>query len=563
MAVMNLKHYSKYLNPYMEKILNNEIEHCKEQEQLIENIVIPTLEREDVYFDEDRIEKGLTLQKYFSYNLVEWEIFLFACIVGIRIKTFDGSDSFFKNIWILIGRGSGKNGFISFLIFYFTSPYNGIKGYNIDILANSEQQAKTSFNDVYEIVTEPPAQFAKAMKSNYIATKEDICCKITKSHIRYNTSSAKTKDSKRTGCVIIDEKHAYLANDGENINVLTSGLGKVPEERTITISSDGKNRGGLLDQDKDRMKDILKEYDSENRTLPFWCRIEKEEEWKEPAKWVKSIPSIEDPTFASIKRRVAEEVKEMPYKQDYYPEFMAKRMGFPVGNKDVEIATWDDILATNQEIPDLTGRSCVGAVDYALTNDFAGVVLIFKVGKKIVVKQHTFICKHSRDLPGIKAPIEEWAEKGDATIVEDVEISADLLTEWFDRQKEELGLILKAIVVDYFRRGYMLPALKRIGYCKEMNNLFFARPNDIGQVVNTINSLFINHNLVYGDVPILRWMTNNVKKYDSGNNILYGKIEPHYRKTDTFQAFAAGMTKIDLLDDDVNVDISDIQPIIF
>ena len=54
----------------MEKILNNEIEHCKEQEQLIENIVIPTLEREDVYFDEDRIEKGLTLQKYFSYNLV-------------------------------------------------------------------------------------------------------------------------------------------------------------------------------------------------------------------------------------------------------------------------------------------------------------------------------------------------------------------------------------------------------------------------------------------------------------------------------------------------------------
>ena len=39
------------------------------------------------------------------------------------------------------------------------------------------------------------------------------------------------------------------------------------------------------------------------------------------------------------------------------------------------------------------------------------------------------------------------------------------------------------------------------------------------QVVNTINSLFINHNLVYGDVPILRWMTNNVKKYDSGNNI--------------------------------------------
>lgn len=561
MAVMNLKHYSKYLNPYMEKILNNEIEHCKEQEQLINNVIIPVLEREDIFFNEDRVGKGLTLQKYFSYDLVEWEIFLFACIVGIRIA--DNSDVFFKDIWIVIGRGSGKNGFISFLIFYFTSPYNGIQGYNIDILANSEDQAKTSFNDVYEIVTNPPAKYAKAMKSNYSATKEDICCKVTKSHIRYNTSSAKTKDSKRTGCIIIDEKHAYLATDGENIDVLTSGLGKVPEDRTITISSDGKNRGGLLDQDKDRMKDILKEYDSENRTLPFWCKIEKEDEWKDPTKWVKSIPSIEDPTFASIKRRVAKEVKEMPYKQNYYPEFMAKRMGYPVGNKDVEIAKWEDILATNQEIPDLDGMACVGSCDYALTNDFAGVVLIFKIDNKVIIKQHTFVCKYSRDLPGIKAPIEEWGAKGDLTIVDEVEIPADMLAEWFDRQVDEHGYRIKGMVVDYFRRGYLLPALKRIGFCKEQKNLFYARPNDIGQVVSVINSLFINHNLVVGDVPVFRWMINNVKKYDSGNNILYGKIEPHYRKTDTFQAFAAGMTKIDLLDDDVNVDISDIQPIIF
>lgn len=62
----------------MEKILNNEIEHCLEQEQMIKNILIPTLEREDVYIDEEEIEKGLALQKYFPYKLIEWEIF-FIC----------------------------------------------------------------------------------------------------------------------------------------------------------------------------------------------------------------------------------------------------------------------------------------------------------------------------------------------------------------------------------------------------------------------------------------------------------------------------------------------------
>ena len=51
--------YSKYIDPYINKILNNEIEHCKEQELMINNIIIPTLERKDVYIDEKRIEDGL------------------------------------------------------------------------------------------------------------------------------------------------------------------------------------------------------------------------------------------------------------------------------------------------------------------------------------------------------------------------------------------------------------------------------------------------------------------------------------------------------------------------
>lgn len=81
------------------------------------------------------------------------------------------------------------------------------------------------------------------------------------------------------------------------------------------------------------MKDILKEYNPENRTLPFWCHIENEEEWKDPNKWIKSIPSLNDSAFAAIKRRIAKAVKDMPYTQDYYPEFMAKRMGYRSATK--------------------------------------------------------------------------------------------------------------------------------------------------------------------------------------------------------------------------------------
>ena len=111
-----MKHYSPYIDPYIRMIKNNEVEHCLEQELMIDNIVVPVLEQDDVIIDDEKIEKGLSLQKYFPYRLIEWEIFLFALIVGVL--TTDG-DIYFNDIRVIVGRGSGKNGFISFLCFYF------------------------------------------------------------------------------------------------------------------------------------------------------------------------------------------------------------------------------------------------------------------------------------------------------------------------------------------------------------------------------------------------------------------------------------------------------------
>lgn len=526
-----MHHYSKYINPYMEKILSNEIEHCQEQEDMIRNLIIPVLERNDVYIDEKRIEDGLSLQKYFPYKLIEWEVFLFALIVGVLFKN---GDIFFKDIRIVVGRGSGKNGFISFLCFYFISPYHGIEGYNIDLIANSEEQVQTSFVDVYTIIKKPiDKSFEKAMKDNFEATKEKIKCKITNSILRFNTSSKRGKDSKRTGCVIFDEKHEYEST--ANMNTLTSGLGKVRHGRKITITTNGHIRGGVLDRELDQNKEILKEYNPNNRTLVFWCRIESEEEWKEPKNWVKAIPSLNSVGFEELRSTIQEEVINMPYTQDYYPEFMAKRMNFPIGNKEVEVATWDDILATNQEMIDLEGMECVGGIDFAMTNDFVGCCLTFKVNKKYYVIQQSFVCAKSRDLPGIKAPLQNWAAKGDLIIVEDVEVPACLVAEWFSKMGRKYKI--KKIAIDNFRYSFLSSELKKIGFeAYEKKNIKLIRPNDIIKIAPIINSIFINHNFVWGDVPILRWYTNNTKKIAQNGNVTYGKIEPNYRKTDGFMA---------------------------
>lgn len=544
----------------MEMILNNEIEHCIEQEQMINNIVIPVLERDDVYIDEDKIEKGLSLQKYFPYKLITWEVFLFALIVGVFKKLPDGNiDIYFRDIRVIVGRGSGKNGFISFLAFYFLSPYHGVEGYNIDLLANSEDQAKTTFMDIYNVVNEnhDKKNNGKALKKHFYATLTQILGVKTKSILRFNTSSKRGKDSKRTGCVIYDEKHEYL--DATNINTLRSGLGKMPYGREITISTDGHVRGGVFDKEMDQNKDILKEYNPLNRTLVFYCHIESEDEWNQPDKWIKAIPSLND--FYNLKTTIEKEVLDMPYNQDYFPEFMAKRMNHPIGNKDVEVAKWEDIKACNKEVIELKGCDCIGGLDYAKTDDFVGCCLLFKRDGRYYLIHHTFVCMNSRDLKGIKAPLKEWEDMGHITFVNDVEIPPQLVVNWF----EEMGRIynIKRIAIDNFRYSLMNSEFKKIGFdAFETKNIKLVRPSDIMKASPIINSVFVNQNLSWGDSPIMNWMTNNTKKIMNNGNITYGKIEENYRKTDTFMSMVNAFTIVeDIIDENVNKVF--LQPLIF
>lgn len=54
---------------------------------LLDNVVEPVLNRPDVYVDEKRIARGLSLQKYFPFKLVPWETFQFAIMAGFSCET--------------------------------------------------------------------------------------------------------------------------------------------------------------------------------------------------------------------------------------------------------------------------------------------------------------------------------------------------------------------------------------------------------------------------------------------------------------------------------------------
>src|SRR5699024_8627809 len=152
--------------------------------------------------------------KYFPFDLIPWEVFIFA--LHDCVFRNDGLPRW-PTLLAMVGRGSGKNGFLSFENFCLLTPANGIRNYHIDTFATAEDQAKVSFDEIYESLESTP-RLKKFFKWN----KEVITSLQTGSEYRFKTSNAKTKDSGRQGKVDFDEVHQF--ENYKLINVATSGL---------------------------------------------------------------------------------------------------------------------------------------------------------------------------------------------------------------------------------------------------------------------------------------------------------------------------------------------------
>ena len=237
--MMNCK-YNEHLQEYIDIVEQGKIRVCEEQKQLVE-MVKKVLETEPVKIDEIRIEKYMSYQKYFPFELFAWEKFVF--ILHNCVFKMDGTPRW-SDLFALMGRGGGKNGYLAFEDFCLTTETNGVAYYDIDICANSEEQARTSFDEIYNVLENP--KWRKKLEKHFRWTKTEIQNLKTKSKIKYRTNNPKGKDGLRSGKVDFDEPHAY--ENWENINVFTTGLGKKPHPRRTYISTNGDVREGPLDQ---------------------------------------------------------------------------------------------------------------------------------------------------------------------------------------------------------------------------------------------------------------------------------------------------------------------------
>ena len=520
--------FNKHIDEYIEAIESGEVLVNKDIKAAIK-LIQEKLSQPGVVIDDTKINLAIEkIEEYFPYKLFDWQKF----IIGLIHCYNEDGTLVWNQFFIMMGRGGGKNGFISALIWYLTTSFHGINEYHIDIVANGEDQATMSFNDVYNVI-DNDKKLQKAFKYN----KVEIQFKKTRSKINYNTSNAKTKDSKRTGCVVFDEVHQY--ENYSQIKVFRSGLGKKKHCRTFYITTNGNVRGAVLDDYLKSSKSILEGENKTSKLLPLIYRLDSKDEVDDKKNWVKANPSIK--YFPDLRVEMEQEYLDMADNREIYLEFMTKRMNIPSQDSMLEVATWDKILATNKEMPDLTGLSCLGGVDYSSVKDFTSVGLLFRQGDKRYWIHHTFICHLGLQVKNreFKFPIMDMVEKGLATIVYEDCIDGKYVANWFKEQSKKYNII--KVYADDYRKSILNAAFKEVGIeIKKVRSGYITH----SRVFPLLESIFQNENIVWGDDPMMNWYTNNVyvDLLDNGNR-KFCKKEPILRKTDGFFAFIHALSE--------------------
>lgn len=522
---------NKYIDEYIDIVEKGKVRCCKEQKLLVKHIK-KVFEEEDIYIDEDKVEKYFSYQKYF-FELYPWEKFLFV-LHNCCFKP-NGLPRWSK-LFMFVGRGAGKNGYLAFEDFCLTTETHGIKNYDIDICANSEEQAKTSFMDIYNVLENPKNK--TKMKKHFYWNKEQIQNRKTLSTIKYRTNNPKGKDGLRSGKVDFDEIHAY--ENYENLKVFTTGLGKKPHPRRTYATTNGDIRDGVLDDKVKKGMRILNGEIEDNGEIIFICRLETKEQVHDPKNWEMANPSIV--YNINLRTEIEDEYKDYVDDPLNNSAFMTKRMNYFIGDKEKEVTSWANLEKASRNIPDnLIGQSCVCGIDFTKVNDFLSVFLLFKVENGYAGIHHSWFCTESADKERIRIPLDKMEASGLLTIIDDIEISPEVLTNWLD-DKMHLYNIQK-VAIDSYRYGYLSRALKNIGFNRDNKNLKLVRPSDIMQVYTKISSVFNQGKITWGDDALMRWYTNNTKSVPAkNNNFVYGKIEPKSRKNDGFMAYVSAMT---------------------
>lgn len=283
----------KDYNKYAKDVVGGDIVAC-EAVILACKRYISWFERDDIYFDEETVDKyirfvskmkhttGIFANK--SFNLLPWQAFAFANIYGWKWK----SNGFrvTKKVFMFMSRKNAKTSTAAALALIGALIDNEPNA-EVACVANNSKQAAICFEQIknYAESIDPKSRIFKKFRHN-------ITVPMTKSHIDVYSSDSMGLDGYNVSLGIVDELHSQ--KDWGLYNVLVSSQAMRTQPLMCVLTTAGFLIGETYPCYSMYItcKQILKGIKEDDTQFALIYELDEGDDWLDEKNWIKCSPSL-------------------------------------------------------------------------------------------------------------------------------------------------------------------------------------------------------------------------------------------------------------------------------
>lgn len=334
-------------------------------------------DREDIFFDEEKMEKIEDLighMRHFEGRFANKPFLLLPFQRWILASIFawyyvDEPDKrVVEECLLFIARKNAKTA-LSAAIILSDMIVNKSPGYEGYLIAQTREQARIALKFIKGYVK----SLDRGRKKHFKIYKDRVEYIKTGGFVSVSSSEAGVSDGGNPDLALLDEQHA--SKDDSMRQVMKSGMAMKPNALTITISSGGYLMDGFPFYERVQTAQRILRGELEDTDSNFYAlyEMDPDDDWTSPDNWIKSNPSLG-------------EIVQMKYMLGRLHEAktdMATQVDFKIKNLDKFVTARNiwlipenlDKVCTKLDMERLKGEMCYAGCDLSSVNDLASIAL--------------------------------------------------------------------------------------------------------------------------------------------------------------------------------------------
>ena len=440
------------------------------------------------------------------FELQPWQQFIIGSLFGW--KRGDGFRRF-RTAYDEVARKNGKSTMaagIGLLCFAVDNE----PGAEVYTAATKRDQARIIHSEAVRMVKRSPA-----LRQRIGIHKDSLFIEALASFYRPLGADADTMDGLNPHAVLIDELHAHKTR--AMWDVLDTATGSRRQPLLFTITTAGTDRLSVCYEQHQYAEQILKRVVEDDSFFAFVASIDEGDDWTSEAAWRKANPNFGISVKADDMRRLCEQAKRMPSKQNAF-----KRLRLTVWTQQVDrwidLALWDEQAGIVNEAK-LEGRVCYGGVDLASNSDLVAWVMVFPDpdDPETIDVLPRFWCAEARlhaDDNRYKDQYQVWHRAGLLKTTPGKAIDYDYVKKQVLEDAAKFQLI-ELNYDPYLARQFAMQLQNEGLQVVEMRQGFLS----MAAPMKELERLLLSGKIRHGGHPVLRWMADNmsVAQDASGN----------------------------------------------